>query len=150
MTTATTLILAAGCCGGGPAAPPTFTVTELGVGGGELPGQLSAEVARALELGRNPFVEVYADWCGPCKALRDSLGDPLMVDAFEGTYIIKLDYDAWGEKLEKAGLGSSAVPVFFELDGRGKPTGRSIDGGAWGENIPVNMAPPLKAFFGAE
>jgi hypothetical protein len=37
--------------------------------------------------------------------------------------------------------------VFFKLDASGKPTGDRIDGGAWGDNVPENMAPPLKAFF---
>ena len=37
--------------------------------------------------------------------------------------------------------------VFYEVGDDGKPTGRKIDGGAWGDNIPANMAPPLDKFF---
>ena len=76
--------------------------------------------------------------------------DPRMVDAFAGTYLITLDADEWSGKLHPMGLDSSSIPVFFELDDKGKATGRKIDGGAWAENIPVNMAPPLKAFFGGK
>ena len=70
-----------------------------------------------------------------------------MLDAFSGTYIIQLDADTWGKKLKGTKFTVKAIPVLFELGKDGKPTGRKIDGGAWGEDIPKNMAPPLKAFF---
>jgi hypothetical protein len=71
-----------------------------------------------------------------------------MVDAFKGTAIAMIDIDAADPKaLSAHGLESAAIPVFFKLDDAGKPTGDKIDGGAWGDNIPANMAPPLKAFF---
>ena len=68
-----------------------------------------------------------------------------MVDAFQGTYIIQADVDSWG--FPPRGWDFTGIPVFFALDASGNPTGETIDGGAWGENIPENMAPPLKAFF---
>jgi hypothetical protein len=43
-------------------------------------------------------------------------------------------------------MKGSPIPAFFRLDAEGKPVAR-IDGGAWAENIPKNMAPPLKTFF---
>jgi hypothetical protein len=39
------------------------------------------------------------------------------------------------------------IPAFYELGEDGKPTGRMITGAAWGEDIPENIAPPMKAFF---
>jgi hypothetical protein len=71
--------------------------------------------------------------------------DPLMVDAFTGTYIIEVDVDDWG--FPPKGWGFNAIPIFFALGPNGKPAGAKIDGNAWGENIPENMAPPLKEFF---
>jgi hypothetical protein len=70
---------------------------------------------------------------------------PLMVDAFTGTYIIEADVDDWG--FPPKGWRFDGIPVFFALGPDGKPTGEKIDGSAWGENIPENMAPPLKDFF---
>ncbi len=112
-----------------------------------LPDVLSAEARKAKAEGLAPFVLVGATWCGPCQELEKSMHDPRMRKAFSGTYVIHLDVDAWGGRLGKAGLGASAVPVIFALDPEGKPTGRRIDGSAWAENVPENMAPPLSAFF---
>lgn len=130
-----------------PSQQKTFTVVKLKPSGGSLASILKVEVQKAKKLGRKPFVEFFADWCEPCKALRRSLNDPLMVDAFNNTYIIQLNADNWHSKLSGTGFSASAVPVFFEIDENGKPSGRKIDGGAWGANIPSNMAPPLKKFF---
>lgn len=130
-----------------PPAPKRFTIVRLDPADGELSDLLEAEVQKAEELGREPYVEFYADWCPPCNALRKSLADERMVEAFAGTYIIQLDLDQWRSKLAGTGFDVDAIPVFFEIDNSGKPTGRIITGGAWGEDIPENMAPPLKAFF---
>ena len=72
-----------------------------------------------------------------------------MVDAFAGTYIVQVDVDEWGPSLAGTGFDASAIPAYYELDWSGKPTGRMITGAAWGNNIPENMAPPLRAFFRA-
>ncbi len=68
-----------------------------------------------------------------------------MEDAFEGMYIIQVDVDVWG--FPPDGWDFKYIPVFYALDSNGNSTGEMIDGGAWGDNIPENMAPPLKAFF---
>jgi hypothetical protein len=70
-----------------------------------------------------------------------------MANAFDGVYLIHLNADKWGWHLEKEGFPFDGIPVFFKLDSDGKPTGEVIDGNAWGENIPENMAPPLDEFF---
>ncbi|MCX4240250.1 TlpA family protein disulfide reductase [Paraliomyxa miuraensis] len=115
--------------------------------GGELPGLLAEHAALAKQANLAPFVELWAEWCPPCKKLEAAMGDPRIEKAFAGVYLIRLDSDQWSGKLEGTGLDASAIPVFFELDAQGKVTGRKIDGGAWGEDVPENMAPPLDAFF---
>jgi len=68
-----------------------------------------------------------------------------MMEAFTGMFIVKVDVDAWGFPPE--GWDFDGIPIFYALDATGKPTGETIDGNAWGENIPENMAPHLKTFF---
>jgi thiol:disulfide interchange protein len=105
--------------------------------------------AKAIDAGKKPYAYLHASWCGPCKAIEKTHAtDPLMIDAFHGTAILTIDVDAADEKALKAQqLRGQVIPVFYKLDRTGKPTGDRIDGGAWGDNIPANMAPPLKAFF---
>jgi len=70
-----------------------------------------------------------------------------MLAAFDGVYLIKLDVDEWGWKHGSYGFPFEGIPVFFKLDADGKPSGEVVDAGAWGENIPVNMAPVMDRFF---
>jgi thiol-disulfide isomerase/thioredoxin len=128
-------------------APESFSLVTPHPDQGDLASLLAAYAGRAAELGRNPFVEFSAAWCPPCVALAENLDDPRIVEAFRGTYIIRLDYDEWKDRLSGTGFTVVGVPTFFELDGSGNPTGRIITGTAWGEDIPENMAPPLRAFF---
>jgi thioredoxin 1 len=131
----------------GALAAEPVKVVVLEPGSGELEALIQREVASAAELGKVPFVQITAEWCGPCKRLRASLGDPLMREAFAGTYIIQVDFDAWQQPLKDAGFVNEGIPVFFAVDASAHPTGEKIDGGAWGEDIPKNMAPPLGKFF---
>ena len=114
---------------------------------GKLATLLPAELKKAQAKELKPFLELRAEWCKPCKQLEASLDDKRMTDAFAGTYLISVDIDEFTDQLAKLGFDSGAIPVFYELDAYAKSTGRKIDGGAWAENIPQNMAPPLKAFF---
>ena len=110
---------------------------------------LAAFTRDAKAAGLKPFAYLHASWCGPCKAIEKThTADAQMTDAFKGTAIALIDIDAADPKaLSGQGLDTQAIPVFFRLDASGKPTGDKIDGGAWGDNVPENMAPPLKAFF---
>jgi thiol-disulfide isomerase/thioredoxin len=128
-------------------APESFTVIRIEPGPAKVKDILKAEAQKAAALGRDPYIEFYADWCPPCNAIKKNLSDPLMVDAFAGTYIIKLNTDDWGDKLSGLGIYVPGIPAFYELGANGTPTGRMITGAAWGEDTPANIAPPMKAFF---
>jgi len=128
-------------------APDSFSLVVLHPAQGDISTQLAAHAQLAAEMDRRPYVEFSAEWCPSCVALQNSLTDELMVEAFHGVYLIRLDFDEWKGRLSDTGLTVVGVPAFFELDSKGTPTGRAITGAAWGEDIPENMAPALKDFF---
>ncbi len=115
---------------------------------GDLSTALAAESKKASALGLAPYLEFSATWCGPCNAFKSHLDDPRMQQALEGTYIVVADFDHFGDDAEA--MDVRAIPAWLALDADGKPTGRRIDGGAWKEDVPENMAPPLGAFFHAK
>jgi thiol-disulfide isomerase/thioredoxin len=137
-----------------PAAAATgSTIVRLHPGDGDLPAMLVTEAQKAGELGQIPIVEFDATWCPPCKAIEKWLEaeNEAMLKAYSGTYIIKLDVDEWG--WNDGGVEDfrfDAIPVYFKLDPKGKQTGEVIDGGAWNEDIPENIAPVMDEFFHGE
>lgn len=129
----------------------THSITKLTPAGGDLTAQLQSLAARAKHENLKPFVQFTAVWCGPCRELQACMNDPLMAEAFAHTFIIQINADDFSDKqFAAAGFTLDGIPAFFELDAQGKPTGRVIDGGAWEENIPANMAPVLRKFFNDE
>lgn len=127
-----------------------FTIVRLHPGDGDLQAMLKEEAQKATSQGRMPVVEFDAKWCPPCQAIDKWIKskDPLMMNAYDGTYIIKLDVDEWEwDDGRVQNFAFDAIPVYFKLDSEGKQTGEVIDGSAWGEDIPENIAPPMDKFF---
>lgn len=101
---------------------------------GDTQGQLSplikAEIRRATARGMTPFLEVGAEWCGPCKALEESLQTPEMIDAFSGAYVIHLDVDDWDVDKDFAPLGihsNDGIPFIEGIDTTGHVTSQDDD-----------------------
>jgi thiol-disulfide isomerase/thioredoxin len=131
----------------------TFTIVRLHPNDGDLKTMLASEAQKAVALDQMSVVEFDATWCPPCQAIDQSLKDKnkLMLDAYAGTYIIKLDVDEWGWGNSKLhDFDFDGIPVYFKLDTHGSPIGETIDGNAWGDNIPENMAPVMDKFFHGE
>jgi thioredoxin 1 len=112
--------------------------------------KLADVIAAEFAAGRTPVVYFWADWCGPCKEFKSSLSDPLMTDALNNVTLIMIDQDKDMEK-EMYGdqFGVTGIPAFVKVDKEGNYVDL-IDGGAWEENIPANMAPVLKAFLAGD
>ena len=140
---------------GAVAAAPATAATDDGsvwnkvsASSGKLGALLEGEIAKAKAKALKPVVYLGASWCKPCIAIKKHRRDPKMLDALRGTYVAELDVDEWkAEDLTPLGLNDGAVPFFYLVDDHGHATGTKITSSAWGEDIPENMAPPLKKFF---
>ncbi len=127
-----------------------FETVRLHPRDGELHALLTQEAQKATALGLMPVAEFDATWCPPCRAIEDALDaqNELMLKAYAGTYIIKMDVDEWSWTEEGVqDFKFEGIPIYFKLDAQGQPTGEVIDGNAWGDNIPENIAPPMDQFF---
>ena len=135
------------------ATPRGFSVVRLHPEDGDLEAMLAKEAEKAIGLHQLPVVEFDATWCPPCQAIERAIKDKneLMMQAYAGTYIIKLDVDEWGwDNGRVQDFRFQGIPVYFKLDEQGAQTGAVIDGGAWDEDIPENIAPVMDAFFHEE
>jgi thiol-disulfide isomerase/thioredoxin len=134
--------------------PPTpstgITIVHLHPKDGDLQAMLAQEAQKAIALGQIPVVEFDATWCPACKVIDKGLEseNELLLEAYAGAYIIKLDVDEWGwGDSDLHDFDFDGIPVYFKLDAQGHPTGEVIDGSAWEDNIPANIAPPMGEFF---
>lgn len=132
----------------GTSSTESFVIARINKANGNMMTQLASEAQKAKALGLAPFIEFDATWCPPCQAIEKSIKaeDPLTMQAFEGVYLIRADVDEWGSENGK-NFTFDAIPVYYQLDASGNPTGAVVDGGAWNEDIPENFAPVLDAFF---
>ncbi len=130
------------------AAAPAHTHVVVELGTGEVLQRLREHAAEAERLGLRPFVEFGASWCPPSVIFARSLSDARMVASLAGVYLIRAEADRWDYQLARAaGFDIATVPVFYELDAEGRPTGHAINGGAWGADTIDNMARVLTPFF---
>lgn len=112
----------------------------------QLPKALASHAKTAAEKGQTPFVYFTASWCPPCQAIKKYANDPEMMDAYNGHYLVEVDYDNVPSTVALA-YGVSGIPAWSGLNEDGTTNNLWVDGGAWGANIPANMAPVLKGYF---
>lgn len=96
-----------------------------------LPLELTTSVEHAAKAGKPLIVELYAEWCGPCKWFeKNVLPRPDVQEALAGVELVRYDIDQHlGETVADA-FETNSVPTFLALDGSGKELARmrGLDG----------------------
>ena len=88
-------------------------------------------VAEAGDSKRLIFVDVYTDWCGPCKKMSQEVFSDSEVGNFFNTWFInvKVDAEDEGEGSEFAdNYGINSYPTLLVFDNKGYELGRVIGG----------------------
>jgi thioredoxin-related protein len=124
-----------------------FTIIELPWNGMSLLEELQKHQGLANQKNQKVFLQLTGQWCSPCKRLRKKTEEEPLMDAYRGTYIIRLDYDEWKVDFATIGLKKTPVPSFFELGVNNQVTNYYIDGNSWKEITADAMAPILKPYF---
>jgi thiol-disulfide isomerase/thioredoxin len=133
------------------ASPPTenvATIIEVDAQAGPLSEQLTVIAARAKKEGRVAAVELWAGWCAPCKKLDKLIAAGTIGDALRGAILVRVDVDMFDDELNELGFRSPQIPSFYRVDGRGKPIGKPLAGGDWGERDAKYIDAALRKLLG--
>ena len=97
-------------------------------------GTLKELLAKAAKEKKYLFVDVYATWCGPCKAMATQVFPQEKVGNYFNKTFVNAKFDAEkGEGIDVAKkYGVRAYPTFLILDKDGTEVGRIV-GGADGD-----------------
>ncbi len=124
-----------------------FTIVELKWDGIPLKQEIKNHWMIAKQKKQKVFIQITAQWCSPCKRLRKKTEDPLLMDAYQGTYIIRLDRDEWEKDFTEIGVKKTPMPIFWELGEDMRVTSYVLDGNYWEEITAETLAPVLKPYF---
>jgi len=124
------------------------TIIEIDVQAGPLAEQLTVIAARAKKEGRVAAVELWAGWCAPCKKLDKLIAAGTVTNALRGAILVRVDVDMFDDELNELGFRAPQIPSFYRVDGRGKPIGKPLAGGDWGERDAAYIDAALRKLLG--
>jgi thiol-disulfide isomerase/thioredoxin len=118
-------------------AKEAITIVSIDPTAGALSEQLLVEAGKAKKAGKIPYVELWAEWCPPCKKVDALLEDPALQEQLGSVVLIRVDTDTFNKPLMKLGFKSPTIPAFYEIDVRGKPTKRLLHGHSWKNSATI-------------
>jgi thiol:disulfide interchange protein len=134
--------LALFACGGtGEAAGSALTVEES-VASEWIHDDFEGALALAAETGKPVFVDMYADWCGPCRMLsEDYFSRDDYKEVLSQCVLVKINTD--GNQALAARFGIQSIPTLLLLDSRGTELDRIT--GVMGS--PEDFLPMIEDFI---
>lgn len=101
------------------AQPQDLVAAEPSGNLGEAPSPVAQALSRARDEGRSLVIDFFADWCGPCKVLEDTiLPHPRVQEALRQYILLRVDADEYPRTVEYYRI--DAMPTLLALDGAGK------------------------------
>ncbi|HOP27476.1 MAG TPA: thioredoxin domain-containing protein [Candidatus Sabulitectum sp.] len=103
---------------------------------------LDAALAQAAETGKPVFVDMYADWCGPCRMLADdyfSRND--YKEVLSSCVLVKINTD--NNQALAARYGIQSIPTLILMDSQGNEIDRIT--GVMGS--PESFLPMIEEFI---
>lgn len=94
----------------------------------------------AVKQGKLVFIDLYADWCPPCRAMEREVFSRKDVGEFMDQHFVAAKYDtdkSTGRDLLKK-YGSGAIPLYLVFDTQGELLGR-IQGAADADTFMDNL-----------
>lgn len=123
-----------------PAAPVEIIKTT----GADVAETVRREVVRAKADKRDLLVYVGATWCEPCQYFHNAAAAGELNATFPGLRLVEFDLDRDREALQRAGYGSTMIPLFALPREDGSGSGEQIEGSIKGPGAVAQIAPRLK------
>jgi hypothetical protein len=122
-----------------------ITLVDVGASTTRLADELAKQRAEAASAGETLVVMTTSGECTPCRGVDRSLADPLLQDALRKVRLVRVDVQVFGEDLEELRVPRDGVPYFY-LPAPDLTPRDAVHGGEWDDDVPVNIAPVLRAF----
>jgi hypothetical protein len=114
------------------------------------PGDIEVAISRAAPNAEGerlrPSVYFSIDFLPSCQLIERSWQEPWLMEALQGVYLIEINLNRPDEPTNPE-FDTRLLPAFYELDPRGKPTGRKLDSTAWDDESPESISAAIRAFF---
>ena len=94
--------------------------------------------------GRKLVVYVGATWCEPCQRFHKAAAAGSLDADFPDLTLLELDLDKDKDRLERAGYGSSMIPLFVRPNADGRASEKRFEGSIKGDGAVANISPRLK------
>jgi hypothetical protein len=120
-------------------------VVDIGTSVPSLSEEVAKERAEASRVGDVMVVMTTRGECSSCRHFSNALRHPLMQTALAHVRLVRIDVDVFEEDLSSLKIPHENLPGFFLLAPDLYPRD-GIDGGEWGADLVMNVAPVVGAF----